>query len=71
MTWQIVNLKKKQVKPVKVVNYNINAAICNVLTMMQYVRELEQVRIFLTRPTGKFQNQRFFYRKFLFTVQCI
>ena len=29
--------KQKQVKPVKVVNYNINAANCYVLTMMQYV----------------------------------
>ena len=29
--------QKKQVKPVKAVNYNINAAYCNVLTMMQYV----------------------------------
>ena len=35
--YEIVNLKiKKQVKPVKVVNYKINAANCNVVTMMQY-----------------------------------
>ena len=34
--WQIVNLKrKKQVKPVKVVNSNINAANCNALTVLQ------------------------------------
>ena len=35
--------KKKQVKPVKVVNYNINAAKCNVLTMMQYVHCLRNI----------------------------
>ena len=35
--------KKKQVKPVKVVNYNINAANCNVLTMMQYVHCLRNI----------------------------
>ena len=35
--------KKIQVKPVKVVNYNINAADCNVLTMMQYVRCLRNI----------------------------
>ena len=29
--------EKKQVKHVKVVYYNINAAKCNVLTMMQYI----------------------------------
>ena len=37
-TWQTVKLKKKNKKtliPVKVVNYNINAANYNVLTMMQ------------------------------------
>ena len=27
---------KNKVKPAKVVNYNINAANCNVLSMMQY-----------------------------------
>ena len=38
LTWQIANLKiKQQVKPVKVAKYNINAANCNVLCMMQYV----------------------------------
>ena len=44
-TWQIVNVKKKtkQVKPVKVVNYNINAANCDVLTMMQYVHCLGDI----------------------------
>ena len=36
MTCQIVYLKKK-VKPVKVVYYNINAAYCNVRSVMQYV----------------------------------
>ena len=42
-TWQIVSLeikKNKQIKLVKVVNHaanNINAANCNVLTMMQCV----------------------------------
>ena len=37
-SWQIVYLKiKKQVKPVKVVNHNINAANCNVLTKMKCV----------------------------------
>ena len=35
--------KKKQVKPVKVVNYNINAANCNVLTMMQHVHCLPNI----------------------------
>ena len=35
--------KKKQVKPVKVVNYNINAANCNVFTMMQYVHCLRNI----------------------------
>ena len=30
-------ISKKQVKPVIVINYNINAANCNVLTMMQCV----------------------------------
>ena len=36
---------KKQVKPVKVVNYNINAANCNVpvLTTMQYVHCLRNI----------------------------
>ena len=34
---------KKQIKPVKVVNYNINAANCNVLTMMQYVHCLRSI----------------------------
>ena len=46
MTWQIVKLKttkKKQVKLVKVVNYNINAANCNVLTLMQYVHCLRNI----------------------------
>ena len=42
MTWRIVNLKKK-VKPVKVVNYNINAANCYVLTMMEYVHCLRYI----------------------------
>ena len=44
-TWQIVNLKKtkKQVKPIKVVNYNINTANCNVLTMIQYVLCLRNI----------------------------
>ena len=45
-TWQIVNLKKKkkkQVKPVKVVNCNINAANCKVLKMMQYVHCLRNI----------------------------
>ena len=38
MTCQIGNLKiKKKVKPVKVVNYNINAANCDVISMMQYI----------------------------------
>ena len=38
MTCQIVNLKiQKKVKPVNVVNYNINAANCDVISMMQYV----------------------------------
>ena len=35
--------KKKQVKPVKVVNYNINAAKCNVLTMIVPTRELDHI----------------------------
>ena len=43
-TWQIVKLKiKKQVKPVKVANYNINAANCNVLTIMQYIYCLRNI----------------------------
>ena len=37
MNCQILNLKKKVVKPVKVVKYYINAANCNALSMMQYV----------------------------------
>ena len=43
-TWQIVNLKKnnqKTTKPVKVVNYNINAANSNLLAMMQYVHSAQ------------------------------
>ena len=38
-----ISKKKKRVKPVKVVNYNINAANCNVLTMMQYVHCLRNI----------------------------
>ena len=38
-----ISKKKKQVKPVKVVNYNINAANCNVLTMMQYTHCLRNI----------------------------
>ena len=33
----------KKVKPVQVVNYDINAAICNVLCMMQYVHCLRNL----------------------------
>ena len=33
--------KKKQVKAVQIVNYNINAANRNVLTMMQYVHSAQ------------------------------
>ena len=43
MTCQIVNLKIKKVKPVKVVNHNINAVNCNALTMMQYVHCLRNL----------------------------
>ena len=44
MTCQIVNLKiKKKVKPVKVVNYNINVATCDVISMMQYVHCLHNL----------------------------
>ena len=32
---QSQNKKNKQVKPVKIVNYNINATNCNVLAVMQ------------------------------------
>ena len=39
---RFVNLKIKQ--QVKVVNYNINAANCNVLSMMQYVHCLRNLR---------------------------
>ena len=35
--------KKKQVKPVKVVNCNINPANCNVLSMMQFLRCLRNI----------------------------
>ena len=35
--------QNKQVKPVKVVNYNINAATCNVFATMQYVRCLRNI----------------------------
>ena len=37
MNCQILNFKKKAVKPVKVVKYYINAANSNALSMMQYV----------------------------------
>ena len=44
-TWQIVNFEmKKQVKPVKVVSYNINAANCNLLTTMRYVQCLRNTQ---------------------------
>ena len=43
MTCQKVNLKIKKVKPVQVVNYNINAAYCNVLGMMQCVPSLRNL----------------------------
>ena len=35
---------KKKVKPVNVVNYNINAANCDVISMMQYVHCLHNLR---------------------------
>ena len=38
-----MSISKKKVKPVKVVNYNINAANCNVLTMMHYVHCLRNI----------------------------
>ena len=38
-----ISKKKKQVKPVKVVNYNISAANCNVRTMMQYTHCLRNI----------------------------
>ena len=44
LTRQIVNLKIiKKVKPVKVVNYNINAENCEVISMMQYVHCLHNL----------------------------
>ena len=38
-----ISKTKKQVKPVKVVKYNVNAANCNVLTIMQYVHCLRNI----------------------------
>ena len=40
MTCQIVNLKEKKVKPVNVVNYNINVANYDVISMMHYAHNL-------------------------------
>ena len=45
--------KQKQVKLVKIVNYNINAANCNVLDMMQYLHCLRNInnRVLSTNNT--------------------
>ena len=40
-TWQTANLKKKEKK--RHICQNINAANCNVLTMMQYIHRLHNI----------------------------